>query len=1033
MDLQEQISFFERNRDWQGLVEELEKGLSGSSQNAVKASIHLKLGRVLETKFLQSVKALKHFQDAYKLNPALIEALEEARFIYWDLGKTGMVQKLLELELKSMQDGPKTAALLVELGDVYADQGDIEKATQTYARALAAAKGKNNEASACLEDVQVTEASWQDRVGQLLRTAHEAREASAKARLFVRAARVARRFAPEAMEGMLAQAYASDPTDRAAAALYENLLVEAQRTSAILEQQRQVLASIADNAARGDAALRFGTRWVTRHQNLEAGVELLQEAFAADPSNEAAFTFLREIWGTKEGNWERVVELLDRATQARPTNGSETFILAQAATLTWRQLGNMMRARAYFERLSAISPDHPSLKAFEKQIGEAIKPSATAAKPAAAQKPAAPPAKTAEPVRAPQASDPGASTPNPSPAAAAPATPAPVKAVATPADEGKIAELRAAAEKQEGAKRYNEFVRTLMQLASMVPDVAERVDLYQKAADLYVTKFANQAEAVKAYEAILDVDAENTKAIDFLRQMYEKRRDWEKLLGLQRRSAERLDPGRERASRFLEIARLATERVKKPDVCIDLWREVLESDAENAEALNNLAGLYERAKDFAALASVLEKQSEATHDTPQRIVILGKLAAIYGDRLENDEGAVAAWRTLLTLDPNDRKAQEALKKKYLALGRWDDLEVFYAESGKWDEFIRVLETQESRETEKVAKIGLLMKIAELWGDKKKKDDRAAKSYERVLELDAEHLAAAEALIPIYRQANNFRGLASAYEVKLRHETEPGTQLELYRELAGIYESRLKDAGKAFERFLLAFEIAPADEQCAEDLERSAKGAGRWEDVIKAYQTAVSKLEGEGDNVGAIALRLRLGRVLVDELGRVDLALTEFRSVYESDRENVAALGALERLYRQTSRFDELLEIYEKKRELAVDAADRREILYSIARLYEGEMKNPKKAIASYTAVLDDEPSDPVALKSLDVLYRDLKDYDAYADILRRRIELDLAEAELIDLKFRLGRTLELHLKDAAAALDNYREILFLDPDTKVQR
>ena len=42
--------------------------------------------------------------------------------------------------------------------------------------------------------------------------------------------------------------------------------------------------------------------------------------------------------------------------------------------------------------------------------------------------------------------------------------------------------------------------------------------------------------------------------------------------------------------------------------------------------------------------------------------------------------------------------QEALKKKYLALGRWDDLEVFYAESGKWDEFIRVLEQQEAKET-----------------------------------------------------------------------------------------------------------------------------------------------------------------------------------------------------------------------------------------------------------------------------------------------------------------------------------------------
>src|SRR5882757_9466064 len=128
MDLQEQISFLERNRDWQGLVEELERSLGGSTQNAVKASIHLKLGRVLEGKFLQSVKALKHFQDAYKLNPALLEALEEARLIYWDLGKTAMVLKLLELELKNVQDGAKTGELLIELGDVYADQGEFEKA-----------------------------------------------------------------------------------------------------------------------------------------------------------------------------------------------------------------------------------------------------------------------------------------------------------------------------------------------------------------------------------------------------------------------------------------------------------------------------------------------------------------------------------------------------------------------------------------------------------------------------------------------------------------------------------------------------------------------------------------------------------------------------------------------------------------------------------------------------------------------------------------------------------------------------------------
>ena len=130
----------------------------------------------------------------------------------------------------------------------------------------------------------------------------------------MRAARIARRFAPEAVEGMLAQAYAADPANREAAALYENLLVEgAAHRRASSSMQRKILAAIGDPAKRAEAAFRFGTRWVTRHQNVELGVELLGEAFAADPTNEAAFTYLREIWGNKEGNWDRVVELLDKA------------------------------------------------------------------------------------------------------------------------------------------------------------------------------------------------------------------------------------------------------------------------------------------------------------------------------------------------------------------------------------------------------------------------------------------------------------------------------------------------------------------------------------------------------------------------------------------------------------------------------------------------------------------------------------------------------------------------------------------------
>src|ERR1700712_2020599 len=123
MELQERLKQLETVRDWQSLVEELEKGIQSSNANESKASYHLRLGQVLEGKFLSGVKALKHFQDAYKLNPALGESLEAARSVYWSLGKLNMAQKLLELELRTHKEGPMATALLVELGDVLCDMG----------------------------------------------------------------------------------------------------------------------------------------------------------------------------------------------------------------------------------------------------------------------------------------------------------------------------------------------------------------------------------------------------------------------------------------------------------------------------------------------------------------------------------------------------------------------------------------------------------------------------------------------------------------------------------------------------------------------------------------------------------------------------------------------------------------------------------------------------------------------------------------------------------------------------------------------
>ncbi len=1017
MDLEPRLHNLENSQEWHALAEGLEQGIASVSDGSLKAEYHLRLGRLQRDRFLQGVKALKHFQDAFKLDPQRIEALVEAREVYWELGKLNMVQKLLELQLKNTPEPQDGAALCVLLGDVLSDQGEYERATEAYAKAVQL--GGAAEARHGLEDVQVAAEGWQEHISGLLRAAHES-SGQAKAAAFLRAARVAGRFAPDEVLEILGQAYQADFGSMVAGALFEGALVAREQVSAIVDAQQQILALALDDAERGKVAYRFGVRWATRHQNLDLAKKLFEEALRLSPEQSEAFSCLREIYGAEE-NWARAIEVA--IALAERSNGmNQAAALAAAGTMAWRGQGDLIRARGFFEQLAGLAPEHPALAPFEAQIGEQLSP-----------REVEPAAEGAEMVVAAEedvvaeaadevvnlAGDAGEVETTMVEAEAAP----PVQS-----DEGRIAELREALAKQEEAKRYHEYVKTLVELADEVADPAEKVELYSKAADLYVNKFVNQAEAVKAYEKVLDVDPYNPEAAEYLRGMYEKRRDWEKLISLQRSQAELVEGGAARVQAFKELAALATERVKKPEVCIELWSVVLDNDPDDLEALGALSQLHERARDYERLAGVLEQLAARTYDTKEKIEILTKLGQVAGDRLKDDARAVEAYRELLVLQPDDRRAQEQLKKRYVSLGMWDDLEVFYHESGKWDEFIRVLESNEAKASSPEESIRMLLKIAELWMTQKGKPDRAARAYEKILSLDATNLEAAERVIPIYDNTNNAKGLGQAIEVKLGHVQEPAERLELLRQVAGLYESRINDKAKAFERFLEAFELEPGDEQCQTDVERAAGATEGWSQLVASYRQAIERLASDGDAVGAINLRLRLGRVLVEEVGQVDEALSEYRAVYELEPDNAQALAALEGLYAKTERWADLLEVYSKRQELAVEPEERKAILFSIARLHEERLGALEDAIETYRTVLEDDAVDAGSLLALDRLYRQLEQWEPYAEVLTRRIELDVEEADLIDFKYRLADTQLTHLSVPELALENYREILFLNQD-----
>jgi tetratricopeptide (TPR) repeat protein len=580
----------------------------------------------------------------------------------------------------------------------------------------------------------------------------------------------------------------------------------------------------------------------------------------------------------------------------------------------------------------------------------------------------------------------------------------------------------ALAAQYEAMKRWPDLISLLRRKAGAVSETSEKVALQLKVANLFLEKFSNQAEAIKAYEAILELDPKNEEALGFLKQMYEKRRDWEKLVGVHQREIELLADEASRQLRRIEVAKLASEKLKKPVVSIDLWKQVLAGDPENQEALGELEKLYEREKAWAELGDVLQKQVAVASDPTKRSALLVKLGILYTEKVQDGAKATEAWQALLRQEPENRRAQDALKKLYLVQKDWNALEAFYAAQNKWDELVRVLERQAETD-DGVGSVGLWNKIGELYRDKLNKADRAQKAFEKALSIDAENLVAAEALIPLYEKTKDVRRLGDALMVQLNHTTDRAERHARVERLSGLLEKDAGDKGNALRITLRAFSEDPTDAWAQTTSRRLAGESGQWAELVEAYEAALPKVKGVD---AALPILSTLARAYEKELANPEAAIARNQTILKTTPSEPEAVDALERLYVATGRFSDLLAIYDKKLELAKSKAETLEIRMKLAGLYEDEAKQPEKAIELYDAILAEDPQQPKALTALDRIYQGLGKWTELALVMEQEIAL-ASGAAVTELKFRRGAVLDQHLGDPAGAVASYREALALDP------
>lgn len=339
---------------------------------------------------------------------------------------------------------------------------------------------------------------------------------------------------------------------------------------------------------------------------------------------------------------------------------------------------------------------------------------------------------------------------------------------------------------------------SLLASRTSVPGLAatKAIAWHLEFAGLAETQLGDLAEAVRAYESILVLDATHEQALDELIRIFHKHQKWEQLAGLYERKARSVRGATERQSLLVLAAEVYAIHLGEWDTAESLLQTVLASNARHAKAQGLLAQVEaQRGRPRQAVA-LLERLLEDTQG-PERFELLLNLGQLAAARLEAPQRALQALLEARELSPDDPRLTTALREVFERTGSWEDL-------------ILLLEREFETLRGAKARCRQALTIARLYDEHATDDERYLHWLGQAAEARRDSPEVADAYVAFYLARERWEEAAARLEwlVSYLEAKKVVDQLpQRAHQLGGIFE-RLGQPAKAAEYYKITLQAAP---------------------------------------------------------------------------------------------------------------------------------------------------------------------------------------------------------------------------------
>ena len=434
---------------------------------------------------------------------------------------------------------------------------------------------------------------------------------------------------------------------------------------------------------------------------------------------------------------------------------------------------------------------------------------------------------------------------------------------------------------------------------------------------------------------------------------------------------------------LMEIGGVYRDRLEAPEQSLEFFNQVIALEDGHSDALDALEGIYRVLGQHDQLIGVYDRKLEAAGNPGERKSILLLLGHLWRDDLEDNAEAENVYRAMLDEFPEDTAIHGALCEIYLAERK--DAELRQTLEIKRDILIRQdAPAQVLADLE--CQLGMLS-YSLLRASEERAEEAvptALSHYEAALHQVSNHeetVTRLEELLadrgargrvtrllePIYEAAQAWEKLGQVVEIQYQEATKSGQQsrqLNLLKTLAAIYSEYLQESESSWQTYGRIIEMAPDDHDARDSPEVLTSHLERWSLLTALY----ARIEDEPSQPDArIAIKLTLARTWHEPLGDPDRALAFYHKVLEEAPDHAEALDALQTLYGDLDRAEDLLDIYRRRIDLATDDGVKLDYLFRTVDILSDRLERFDDAIETTEEALSIRPGHLPAIERLDRL------------------------------------------------------------------